>query len=292
MIFARKDGRKFQPTRTMYGLGWAEGPVFCQNGDVVVTSMDQGSLFRISDAPQASRFVTGGFANAAAEDADGQLFITQEGGSWPATRVAGITGGVQVLSQDGAIHWVTQDPVSPNDLCFGPDGMLYVTDPTRHRPARDDGRIWRIDPSTGRARILTSVSWFPNGIAFDSENRLYVASTWDGTIRRYDVHEDEISAGETVLRIESGGPDGIAFDVEGKLLVCCVGLEAGTPGHIEVWCPDGELCDYIHLGPHRLYTNIALASGGRMAVTEAHDNGGVLLFTWDSPGLALYPFRG
>lgn len=272
------------------GLGWTEGPVCSAHGGVFVTSMDQGSVFRI-DGDKVTRYVAGGVVNGATEDARGRLYLAQEGGNWPGTRVDGIPGGVQVLDTDGAIHWVTQDPIAPNDICFGPDGLLYLTDPTRNRASRDDGRLWRVDPVTGTARILTSVPWYPNGIGFGLDDLLYVASTADRRIIRFDVSGDSISPGETFATATAGGPDGFAFDVEGNLLLCCVGDE-GVAGHMEVWSPDGEFLERIEPGPDRLYTNVAIDGEGRLVVTDARFDGGVLLGDrWRLPGLPLHPFR-
>jgi gluconolactonase len=273
-------------------LGWAEGPVFSARGDIVATSMDQGAVFRIGPGDHLTRYAVGGMVNGAAEDEAGCVFLAQAGGVFPGTRVEGITGGIQVIDAEGVVRWVTQDPVAPNDLCFGPDGMLYVTDPTRARPERDDGRLWCVDPATGVARILVSVPWYPNGIGIGPDDRLYVSSTGDGRIVRFDLEEGRLQGGDTFVEVSAGGPDGFAFDVEGNLVVCCIGGE-GEAGHLEVWSADARLLQRISPGASRFYTNVALAADGRMIVTESHDSGGVIMSDVRSAaGLPLYPFRG
>lgn len=278
------------------GLGRTEGPVVSVKGGIVVTSMDQGAVFRIHGDGTVERTVPGGDVNGAAEDRSGRIFLAQEGGSPPATRVAGITGGVQVVESNGRVEWVTQDPISPNDLCFGPDGYLYVTDPTRRRNARDpekrgDGRLWRVDPATGDALLLASLGWYPNGIGFGPDDRLYVASTGEGKVVRFDVADGRLSEREEYVSVGSGGPDGFAFDAEGNLAVCCIGFD-GAPGHLEIWSPDHELLKTITPGPNPLYTNVAIDQEGRLIVTDTQVDGGVIVYEhWRRAGLLLYPFR-
>jgi len=74
----------------------------------------------------------------------------------------------------------------PNDLSFGPDGAVYMTDSgvrvgdfkigTGHRPdyqsVRLDGRIFWIDPKTKQVRQLESGLCFTNGIAFGPDGKL------------------------------------------------------------------------------------------------------------------------
>src|SRR6266566_1884140 len=67
------------------GVPFGEGPVWCPNGTLVVTSVAAGALFRIhpdgTGTGTAERFAeTGGGANGAALAADGSILVTQNGG--------------------------------------------------------------------------------------------------------------------------------------------------------------------------------------------------------------------
>src|SRR5687767_8357318 len=129
------------------GLGFTEGPVFRQSGDIAVVSMGRGQVCFLGEG-ESTWADTGGGPNGLAEAADGSLYVAQNGGRGRAFPRPTATGGVQVVRPDRSVSYVTSDPISPNDLCFGPDGLLYVTDPTRRAPRRDDGRIWRVDPES------------------------------------------------------------------------------------------------------------------------------------------------
>jgi gluconolactonase len=265
------------------GVGFTEGPVALRDGALAFVSVDQGFVHRADGIGCRVLAATGGGPNGLAEGADGTLYVAQNGGRWSAHPRPTFTGGVQAVSPDGEVRWVTQDPIAPNDLCVGPDGALYVTDPTR-RPAMDDGRLWRIDPATGDADLLASVAWYPNGIGFGPDGALYVARTGERRILRY---ADGTGAPEDFCEV-AGLPDGLAWDADGRLIVCSVGVDAA--GTLEVRDADGALVDTIAPGAGRHYTNVALSARAVLYVTDA-DAGRVLAAEWPCPGLPLHPWR-
>jgi gluconolactonase len=278
------------------GVGFCEGPVVTPDGEIFVTSIDHGRVYRIS-AGAASPFAeTGGGANGAALDADGTLYIAQNGGRWAAEGprwAPDSVGGIQRVGRDGTVHWVTREPIAPNDLCFGPDGLLYVTDPTRapRTPRRPvDGRLWRVDPRTGETELLLSVPWFTNGIAFGPDDRLYVAATHTATIYAFGLTADGLDNGREVLRLDRGGPDGMAFDEHGNLVIGAVSLEDGA-GTIQTWSPEGMVLDTFSPGPAPMYTNVAFTADGDLVITGSSEGTVLLATEWPARGLPLYPFR-
>jgi gluconolactonase len=272
------------------GLGFTEGPVFRQADDIVVTSIDRGHLYRIPDGQAEIFAVTGGGPNGATEGRDGSIYVTQNGGRGPGWNRPATTGGIQAVRPDGRVVSLTQDLVSPNDLCFGPDGYLYATDPTR-RPERDDGRLWRIDVETGEAELLVSLGWYPNGIGFGLEDdALYVASTGDATIRRFPFAASRLGNPEVFLTMTSGHPDGFAFDVEGNLVIAAPGTGEG-PGNVQVWSRDGQPLEVYRPGDSHYYTNVAISQDCRLIVTDSSAGRVLVADGWPHPGLALHPFR-
>jgi len=175
---------------------------------------------------------TNGGANGATEGLDGKIYVAQNGGRTAPTGPLwgpGSVGGIQVADHSGSVRWVTRDPIAPNDLCFGPDGLLYVTDPTRSLDI-DDGRIWRIDTETGVSELLMSVPWYPNGIAFGPDGALYIASFRTASIERYQLQNGKLVGRETVIQMTEGHPDGMAFDERGYLVIGAISTEGTRAG--------------------------------------------------------------
>jgi gluconolactonase len=259
-----------------------------------VTSADEGRVYQlVAGAPARLIADVGGGANGATVDAAGTLYVAQngrrfpsDGPAWPASSV----GGVQTVSPDGSVTWLTRDPIAPNDLCFGPDGLLYVTDPTRD-PRGDDGRLWRVDPVSGEAELLLSVPWFPNGIGFDADDALWVASSFEHRIVRFELRDGRPVDPVSLVDLDDRMPDGFAFDVEGNLLVGALPTRAEQGGEIQVWGADGKLRDVIPSDVGRKLTNVALSAGRHLVIT-ASDAGCVLAIPqWQVAGLPLHPFR-
>lgn len=132
----------------------------------------------------------------------------------------------------------------PNDLWFGPEGELYLTDSGvnphvwattpagRCGELEFDGRVYSIDLGARRARILDDGLRFANGVVVDpTGTRLFVSETMTGAIYVYDLAAENIVGSRelfaNVLAPEgtSGlrGPDGMAFGADGNLYVAMLG---------------------------------------------------------------------
>ena len=277
------------------GVGFSEGPVVAPDQAIYVTSITHGRVYRVTGSGAEAWAETGGGANGAVVDAEGRIFVAQNGGRWARNGPSWApdsVGGVQVIAADRTVAWLTREPIAPNDLCFGPDGMLYVTDPTRapRVPGRpSDGRIWRVDPNTGATELLRSVRWFPNGIAFGPDDRLYLADTHGQAIYACDVIDAGLSEETKVIQMTQGMPDGMAFDAGGRLVIGAIAED--VPGTIQTWTVDGELVDTFAPGDSPAYTNIAFTEDRSLVIADSSGGRVLLVRDWPSAGLPLHPFR-
>jgi gluconolactonase len=273
-------------------LGFTEGPVILQRGGVIVTSVSTGRLFRVDPDGSIHEIVVGNAPNGLAEGADGRIFIAQCGATSPigAGGDLGREGGVQVLDPDGSVSWLTTEPTSPNDICIGPDGWIYCTDPTRPMGSQS-GRIWRVHADSGEAQKLVDVDWYPNGLGFGlNDDELFVAHTQEAQIVRYPLAAGALGPGEVAFTMTDGHPDGFAFDTDGNLVVCAVQF-SDRPGTIQRWTPDGELLDVVTVGTAKVYANVAVDPEGTMYVTGSSEGTVLRVDGVGWRGLPLHPFR-
>ncbi|WP_247904176.1 SMP-30/gluconolactonase/LRE family protein [Bradyrhizobium sp. 131] len=192
----------------------------------------------------------------------------------------------------------------PNDLCFGPNGLLYMTD--SGMAAEDfingqafvddymnldwDGRVYEIDPAAMKVlRVLDRKIRFTNGIAFGPDNQLYANASFTGEIYRYDVLGEaspKRAVFGNVLQPDSNpdfkGPDGMAFGTNGRLY-CTVYNQK----NVTVLDRRGEVVDRLILdGPQP--TNCAFTlEGKKLRVTEV-GKGQVEEIDMPCEGLPLY----
>ena len=112
------------------GLGFTEGPVWLPDDRVALTSISHGCVYIVDPRDGAlERIDTGGGPNGLACSADGTLYVAQNGGAWGASGIA--EPGVQVIA-GSHVDYLVEGLGVPNDLTFGPDGRLWITD-TRAR---------------------------------------------------------------------------------------------------------------------------------------------------------------
>jgi sugar lactone lactonase YvrE len=111
-----------------------------------------------------------------------------------------------------------------NGVAFDTDGTLWVT-------SQDDSQLVSFSPAAlakGGVSVATTVIHShagslssPTGLAFDSQHRLWVANSANGTIARFD--REQLSAGgspaPSVVISNNGSPIALAFDAAGSLWV-------------------------------------------------------------------------
>jgi len=264
-------------------VGAPEGPVTLPDGSMYVTEMSNATLNVTRLYPGGERRLvkhTGGRPNGLAIDGDGLLWIA-EAGHRALVCIDPDGREVKRLEGDdrhGRFYF-------PNDLAFGPDGHLYMTDSGMalsdfldgqnfvegYMDLNWDGRVYEIDPKAMKiVRLLDRQIRFTNGIAFGPGNLLYANASFTGEIYRYDVFGSPEPAREVfgnVLQANDQpgfkGPDGMKFGQDGRLYCTVYGQQ-----NVTVLDRDGRVADRLRLdGP--CPTNLAFArQGHRILVTE------------------------
>ena len=258
-----------------------EAPVLLPDGTWALTEMhlDRGWIIRISgDGSNRHVIAKTGRPNGMTLVRTGELWVA-ESLNPPSLLTVTLDGSVETI-----LTGCDGEPfLFPNDLRFGPDGALYMTDsgipvlewhdlPEEERAAvHTDGRLYRIDIADASIRKLDSGIPFANGIAFGPDDDIYVSATQDGWIYKYNwSHDGRVSErtefGNVLDPSKSGfrGGDGIAFGRD-RLLYATVSRQ----GDVAVMNQDGDVVDRIVLdGPSP--TNLSFGPVGqhKIYVTE------------------------
>jgi gluconolactonase len=272
-------------------LGFTEGPVWTSDGRLLVTSIDHGVIYEI-EAGGGTRVLadTGGGPNGMTEGADGALYIAQNGGIFGANSRSrrAAAPGIQAIA-GGSVRYLAQGLGAPNDLCFGPDGRLYFTDPRGWARPEDlpPGRVYTLTLG-GAPELLAEGPAFTNGIAFGPDaTRLYVAETFGRRVLVYPVRDGTLGEPEQFCRVDPGMPDGMCFDANGLLYVATTVAE-----EVQVFDAKGACIDRLRCGENSMITNCCFggSDGTTLFVTDSRRER-VLAFHLDVRGLPLFPFR-
>lgn len=283
------------------GLSAPEGPVALPDGSwlVVEGGEHRGCVTQVSADGGSKRVVAKtGRPNGLAVDSDGVIWVAES--KVPSLVRLTMDGKTEVIATgcDG------ESFLFPNDLCFGPDGALYLTDSgvnilefapgNQIRPDYQDvsydGRVYRIDVATGKVTKIDGGIKFTNGIAFGPDDRLYVNETLTGNVFRYERTAGRAEPQRMLfgnVNYLSGppgwrGPDGMAFASDGRLFVAVFGQSDVT-----VLSAYGEVVERIPTAG-KLPTNIAFALPGcnQIYVTE-YEFGRIETFDVSCDGLPL-----
>jgi gluconolactonase len=239
-------------------LGFTEGPVWLPDGRVALTSISHGCVYIVDPRDGAlERIGTGGGPNGLACSADGTLYVAQNGGAWGASGPA--EAGVQVITGTD-VEYLVEGLGAPNDLMFGPDGRLWITD-TRGEfdigtpDAGLPGHVYATDIDSGETRqIIDDGPVFINGLGFTRDgSRLLVTATLSSQLLSYDV--GAYGSPELVHTFTDGWPDGMMVSARGDYWVALtagdkIGIVDGASGQRagEIGLPAGSLVTNICIG--------------------------------------------
>ena len=256
------------------GLGFTEGPVWLPDDRVALTSISHGCVYIVDPLDGAlERIDTGGGPNGLACSADGTLYVAQNGGAWGASGSA--EPGVQVIT-DGRVDYLVEGLGAPNDLTFGPDGRLWITDTRSEFDISNPGQgppghVYATDVDSGDTRqIIDDGPVFINGLGFAPDgSRLLVTATLSSQLLSYLVSLDgTIGAPEIVHTFAEGWPDGMAVSARGDYWVALTA--ADRVDVVDAW---GRCIAQISLPDGALPTNVCIGGGraDELFVTAAHD---------------------
>jgi len=291
-----------KPELIAEGIGLPEGPVWCEDGTLVVTAVAEGALYRIWPEQGRKQKIaeTAGGPNAAAPADDGGFIVTQNGGidfseiplppdylSFPAIKntPAFVSGGLQHVAPDSTVTRVLGDMQASNDLVVGPDGTVYFTDPPSFPPPPTPQARVIARATDGSVRVLADGLHYVNGIVREADGNLIVTEG-HGLLR---IGLD--GQREWVCEDASGsdGTDGMAIDVDGRIYMAAVVgngiriMEGGKQVELLKLPGTGVSTNCCFGGPDNLWLFVTNGSPGNVWVWKNLPTPGLPLFKWPVP---------
>jgi len=191
--FAKYRIRNAIVERLHTGTRWAEGPVWFGDGRFLLWSdIPNNRMLRwTQETGMVSEYRNpANNSNGNTRDLEGHL-ITCEQGTRRVTRTE-YNGKVTVLIDKHRGKRLN----APNDIVAHPDGSFWFTDPgygTRPGDFELLTNVYRLDPKTGGAQVVTEELERPNGLCFSPDySKLYISDTGPTLPRStfvYDVGE-------------------------------------------------------------------------------------------------------
>jgi gluconolactonase len=257
-----------------------EGPSFDRAGNLYVTDIPFGRIFRIS--PQLEWTLVAdydGWPNGIAIHKDGSLWITDYRRG--ILRLEPSSGEPATLLG----HRNSESFKGLNDLTFDAEGNCYFTDQGQTGLHDPSGRVYRLR-ATGALDLLFGAIPSPNGVALDTTGKvIFVAVTRANQVWRGPLLPDGSVAKVGAFRTFFGasGPDGMAVDVDNRLVVAHASL-----GGAFVLNARGEVTHFVKSPTGAAITNVAYRPGTSKLVMTDSETGTVLEADLPAPGMALY----
>ncbi len=257
-----------------------EGPVFDGAGNLYVTDIPFGRVFRIDPKGEWDLVAQwDGEPNGMKFLSERELLVTDYKNGLVALDIA--SGQVRpYLERRNSERFK-----GVNDLVFDSRGNLYFTDQGQTGLHDPTGRVYRLG-TDGRLDLLLSNVPSPNGIVLSNDERfLFVAATRGNCVWRMPLLADgSVSkAGQFFTSYGPSGPDGLAMDEGGRLLVA-------NPGLAYVWVLGhrAEPEEVLTGEPGTSVTNLAFGGADRRTVycTDS-THGRILVATLSQPGSRL-----
>jgi gluconolactonase len=262
-----------------------EGPSFDREGNLFVTDIPFGRIFRISPKLEWTLVAEyDGWPNGSAFHRDGSLWITDYRRGILELDVSRARGKerdpVPLLG-----HRNSESFKGVNDLTFDASGCCYFTDQGQTGMHDPTGRVYRLWPAGHLEAVITGIP-SPNGVALDAKGKLlFVAVTRANAVWRGPILPDHSVAKVGVLRTFFGtsGPDGMAVDIDNRLVVAHASL-----GGAFVLNARGEVTHFIRSSAGSTVTNVAYRPGTSKLVLTESETGTLLEADLPAPGAPLF----
>ena len=198
-----------------------EGPVFDTQGNLYVTDIPFGRVFRIDPKGEWDLVAQWeGEPNGMKFLNDTELLVTDYKNGLMRLNIQ--TGQVQTFLE----RRNSESFKGVNDLVLDSRGNVYFTDQGQSGMHDPSGRVYRLSPDGKLDQLLNNVP-SPNGIVLSPDERfLFVAATRGNSVWRMPLLSDgSVSkVGQFFTSYGPSGPDGLAMDETGRLLVANPGL--------------------------------------------------------------------
>ncbi|MFK7970014.1 MAG: SMP-30/gluconolactonase/LRE family protein [Bacteroidia bacterium] len=252
------------------GFSWSEGPLWLADQKKLIWSdVPRNIVYAWTEADSLSEYLnpsglTGdqsvpgqGGSNGLMLGIDGSLILCQHGDRRVAkmnTDPASPSPAYTTIAD----NWQGKRLNSPNDLAYGPEGVIYFTDPPYGLPNREEDSTKEISfngvyktTETTEAILMDSSLTRPNGIAFNADmTRCYVANSDPEKMiwMVYDLDENHNLINGRVffdatdlVATKKGSADGLKVNKAGIIF-------ATGPGGVLIFSPEGEHLGTIETG--------------------------------------------
>ena len=243
--------------RIATGCRWAEGPVWVGDGRYLLWSdIPNNRILKWEEETGAVSVYRrpSNWANGNTRDRQGRLVTCEHGRRVTRTE---IDGSITVLIDTFNGRRLN----SPNDVVVKSDGTVWFTDPPFGLMGNYEGdkaeaelpqSVYRYDPATGKADMVTDAVPGPNGLCFSPDEKiLYIVESRampNRLISAWDVTDGAKKIANRRVHIDAGPgtPDGMRSDIDGNLW-CGWGMGTAELDGVRVFNTSGKPIGHISL---------------------------------------------